>query len=152
MSVEGIPQRDQTVTFTKQFASYNAGEVATFTADEAQRLAAQGVTTDAPPPSTDPPANTAVPYAAQAGAEVTCTMGEWTGEPTAYAYQWQSDGTDVGTGTPYPIIAADDGHTFTCVVTATNANGSTAAPPSNAVVVTAAATQDATTDKRKPTK
>ena len=68
---------------------------------------------------------------------VNCTMGIWTGNPTAYAYQWQSDGTDIGDGSnPHALTAADVGHTFTCVVTATNEFGSTPGPPSNGVVVT----------------
>jgi hypothetical protein len=136
MSVEGIPQRDVVVTFTQHFASYNAGESASFTADEAQRLADLGVTGDAPPP-TSPPENTAVPAVTQAADILTCTMGEWTGSPTAYAYQWAIDGGPVGTDAPtYDRQLPDIGTTATCVVTATNAAGSTAAPPSVGVVVT----------------
>jgi hypothetical protein len=135
MSVEGIPERDQVVTFNQHFASYNAGESAAFTVEEAQRLADLGVTGAGPPP-TDAPANVAVPHVSQAGAVLTCTMGEWDGTPTAYAYQWQLDGADVGTNDPtYDVLAPAVGHTATCIVTATNAIGSTAAPPSNAVVV-----------------
>jgi hypothetical protein len=136
MSVEGIPQRDVVVTFSKHFASYNAGESAAFTADEAARLAEQGVTGEAPPP-TAPPAVVAVPYVEQVGATLTCTMGEWSGEPTAYAYQWQLDGANVGADSAtVDVTPAAVGLTATCVVTATNANGSTTAPPSNGVVVT----------------
>ena len=136
MPVEGMTQRDVVVTFNQHFASYAAGESAAFTEDEAQRLAELGVVGDAPPP-TSPPVNVDVPYSAQENDLITCTMGNWEGEPTSYAYQWKSDGTDVGDGTvPYTVTAADAGHTFTCVVTATNAAGSTAAPPSNDVLVT----------------
>ncbi len=142
MSVEGIPQRDQVVTFErKHFASYNAGESAcTFTAEEAQRLADLGVTGegDSPPP-TEPPVNVDVPYVSQAGNVLNCTMGNWEGEPSAYAYQWQLDGADVGTNAAdYAVTAADVGRTATCLVTATNALGSTQAPiRSNGVVVAA---------------
>ena len=88
------------------------------------------------PPAERAPVNTAVPYVSQAGAAANCTMGEWTGEPTSYAYQWQMDGANIpGDGASLPLTSADLGHTVTCVVTATNAHGSTAAPPSNAVVV-----------------
>ena len=67
-------------------------------------------------------------------------MGEWTGEPTGYAYAWALDGAPVGTDAGSHTVAPEDvGKSATCVVTATNANGSTAAPPSNAVVVTGAA-------------
>lgn len=137
MSVEGIPPRDTMVTFTRHFASYNAGESAFFTADEAERLAEQGVIDTGPP--TDPPANTTVPYVTQDGDTLNCTMGEWTGKPTGYAYQWQIDGADVGTdAADYTATPADVGLTATCVVTASNANGATAAPPSNGVVVAGA--------------
>jgi hypothetical protein len=136
MSVEGTPPRDQVVTFTRHFASYNAGESASFTADEAARLAELGVTEGDPPP-TDPPVNTAVPHVSQDGELLNCTMGEWEGTPTAYAYQWQLDGATVGTGgATYTVLPADVGLTATCIVTATNALGSTEAPPSVGVVVT----------------
>jgi hypothetical protein len=94
---------------------------------------------DAPPTVVD------VPYVggdAAVGGTLTCTMGNWTGEPTSYAYRWQRDGADVATSTPaYVVDAADVGHSITCVVTATNARGSTEAPPSNAVAVTEGATR-----------
>ena len=41
---------------------------------------------------TAPPANVDVPHVQQAGDTLTCTMGNWDGEPTGYAYQWQLDG------------------------------------------------------------
>jgi hypothetical protein len=97
----------------------------------------------------NPPTNTTVPYAAQDNAEVTCTMGEWLGEPTSYAYQWQADGVDVGTGTPYVVTAADEGKVFTCVVSATNANGTGVAPASNAVTVTAPVSRSASKTEHK---
>jgi hypothetical protein len=87
-------------------------------------------------PATEPPANVDVPFASQEGAVLTVTMGNWTGEPTSYAYAWQMDGAAVGTdAATYDVQAGDVGHTATCVVTATNAAGSTAAPPSNGVLV-----------------
>ena len=82
------------------------------------------------------PTNTAVPHVQQQGATLTCTMGEWTGEPTSYAYAWQVNGMGVGTdAATYDVQAADVGQTATCTVTATNAAGSAAAPPSVGVVV-----------------
>ena len=33
----------------------------------------------------------------RAAATLTCTMGEWTGEPTSYVYAWQVNGVGVGT-------------------------------------------------------
>jgi hypothetical protein len=94
------------------------------------------------PPAGDPvallPVNVDVPYVSQDGAALNCTMGNWTGEPTAYTYQWQRDGLDVGDGTASHILTeADIGVAFVCIVTASNAMGSTIAPPSNSVTVEA---------------
>ena len=67
------------------------------------------------------------------------TQGNWVGQPTSYTYQWKRDGTtNIGTTnsstSPYTLIAADiGGHQIACVVTATNASGSTVAPASNAI-------------------
>jgi hypothetical protein len=90
---------------------------------------------EAPAP-TAPPVNRDVPHATQQGAQLNCTMGNWDGEPTSYAYQWEINGTAAGTdAATYDVQAADAGKTATCTVTATNALGSTAAPPSNGVVI-----------------
>lgn len=137
-AVSGAEPRETVVTFTEQFASYYAGESAAFTADEAARLADLGVTGEGGggPAPTDPPANVDVPHVTQAENVLSCTMGNWNGTPTGYAYQWQIDGGDVGTdAASYTATPEDVGKTATCIVTATNANGSTAAPPSVGVVV-----------------
>lgn len=83
------------------------------------------------------PINLDVPHCYQEGASLTCTMGNWTGRPDVYAYQWKLDGTtDIGDGSQsYAPTPDDTGHTVTCVVSATNAIGTTEAPPSNGVVV-----------------
>ena len=82
------------------------------------------------------PVNTAVPAVTQSGATLNCTLGEWTGEPTSYAYAWQVNSVGVGTdAATYDVQAADVGQSATCTVTATNAAGSAAAPPSTGVVV-----------------
>jgi hypothetical protein len=100
-----------------------------------------------PPPGSLAPMVVDVPYvggSATVGGTLTCTMGNWTGEPTEYAYQWRRDGTGMGSGTAaYLVVAADAGHDIDCVVTATNGNGATVAPPSNAVLIGAAATASA---------
>jgi hypothetical protein len=133
--VEGIPQREVVVMFTKQFASYFPSEVACFTPEEAQRLRDLGVAGD--PPPTNPPVNVTAPFVTQAGNVLTCTMGTWNNVPTTYAYQWRRNGaTNIGTNAAsYTVVGADSGTTVTCVVTATNAIGSTAAPPSNGVAI-----------------
>jgi hypothetical protein len=70
------------------------------------------------------------------GTVCTSTTGSWVGTPTSYAYQWTRDGTNIAAATAatYTLVAADvGGHQIRCVVTATNAQGSTASPPSNAI-------------------
>jgi hypothetical protein len=84
-----------------------------------------------------PPVNVDVPYASLTGATASCTMGNWQGEPTSYAYAWHSDGVALegATSATYAVQPDDSGHSLACVVTATNALGSTAAPMSNSVAV-----------------
>jgi hypothetical protein len=70
------------------------------------------------------------------GETLTCTMGNWAGTPTDYAYQWRSDDTmALGEGDSYVVAATDVGHKITCIVTASNSAGSTEAPPSNEIQV-----------------
>jgi hypothetical protein len=95
---------------------------------------------DRPTPAPGAPSNVDVPNLSGNGAvgeTLTCTMGNWHGEPTGYAYDWKSDGTAISgaSGNTYVVAAGDAGKSITCVVTATNAAGSTEAPPSNAVQV-----------------
>lgn len=88
------------------------------------------------------PVNVDVPHVQQAGAGVgsslTATMGNWQNMESAssYRFQWKRGAANVGTNSAsYAVTAPDIGTTMTCVVTATNALGSTAAPPSNSVTV-----------------
>jgi hypothetical protein len=86
--------------------------------------------------SLDPPVNRDVPYASQTGHDLNCTMGNWDGEPTGYAYAWHTDGVTNGVTTAtHTVTEAEAGQGWACVVTATNALGSTVAPMSNTVVV-----------------
>ena len=73
----------------------------------------------------------------QAGATLNCTMGNWQGEPTSYAYAWFVDGVarEGASSATYAVQPDDVGHSAACVVTATNAHGDTTAPMSNAVTV-----------------
>jgi hypothetical protein len=66
---------------------------------------------------------------------LTVTMGNWTGAPMGYAYAWMRDGVAIAgeTAQNYTLVTADVGTSITAVVTATNASGSTVAPPSNAL-------------------
>jgi hypothetical protein len=97
-----------------------------------------GVAISAPSVSAIP---AVMPLTAAVGDTLTCTMGEWTGEPDSYTYSWQHGGdpTEIGTGDTYVTVAGDADTSVNCVVTATNNAGSAAAPPSNAVAVSAAA-------------
>jgi hypothetical protein len=136
--VDVVTERETPVTFNQHFASYNAGETAAFTADEAARLADLGVTGDvAPPEGGAAPVNTVVPAVTQLADTLSCSTGTWDGAPTTYGYAWKLDGADVGTDSAsHTVTAADAGKSATCIVTATNATGSTAAPASTGVVVT----------------
>ena len=90
-----------------------------------------------PPPkaAAAPPVNVDVPYVEAMGQTASCTMGNWNGEPTSYAYAWQRDGMAISgaTAASYPMVAADSGKAIGCIVTATNSAGSTAAPLSNTI-------------------
>jgi hypothetical protein len=98
--------------------------------------------TQLPPPVTladAPPVNVDVPFASQAGSTLTCTMGNWDGEPEGYTYQWKIDGTDFGMNSSVPDAEVGPdavGRVATCVVTAHNRYGFVAAPPSNEVNIT----------------
>lgn len=85
-----------------------------------------------------PPVNVDVPMASRTGGTLSCTMGNWRGEPDSYAYAWHRDGVaNGGTAATYTLTPEDAGHSLACVVTATNAQGATAAPLSNAVSIPA---------------
>jgi surface protein len=59
---------------------------------------------------------------------LTSTIGGWTNSPTSYTYQWKRGVTNIGTNAnTYTLVAADSNAAITCVVTATNASGSTPA-------------------------
>ena len=137
MAVEGPDETVVEVTVVKPFASYFTGERAFFLPDAAQALVDEGLATmGGAGPSTDPPTVVAIPQIAQVADTLHCTMGEWTGSPTAYAYQWQLNGTDAGPDDPnFTVTPAEAGQTAVCIVTATNAAGSATAPPSNSVIV-----------------
>jgi len=84
------------------------------------------------------PVNTVLPNVtgvAIVGDILTTDDGTWTGSPTSYAYQWKRGATNIGTNAnTYTLVNADAGQSITCVVTATNAGGSTPAT-SNAVQI-----------------
>lgn len=69
------------------------------------------------------------------GQTLTADVGTWTGNPTSYSYQWQRcnrDGNQCGdiadqTARTYKLVDADVGNTVRVIVTAKNADGTTAA-------------------------
>jgi hypothetical protein len=71
-----------------------------------------------------------------AGAIVTCTMGNWEGEPDAYAYQWLRGGTDIvgGTANLYTVTPEDAGSELACKVVVSNPYGQ-AESTSNPVLI-----------------
>ena len=78
----------------------------------------------APPMNTSAPTITGTPTVGQV---LSSTVGTWTGNPTpTYARQWRRGASNIAgaTGATYTLVAADIGQTITCVVTATNSEGS----------------------------
>src|SRR5690625_4479416 len=79
-------------------------------------------------PATEPE-NTALPEITgdvELGSVLTVSPGTWTGNPSpTFTYQWRRGTTDIAsaTGTTYTLVEADIGQTITCVVTATNSEG-----------------------------
>jgi hypothetical protein len=59
------------------------------------------------------------------GQTLTCSPGSWSAFPTSFAYQWSSDGAAISgaTGATYVVAKADQGHSLTCTVTASNGFG-----------------------------
>jgi hypothetical protein len=137
---------DQVVTITSPNDGIAAGDrVATVTLSSAGQVAASvtvgvsivdaGVGATAPVNSVLP----AVTGATTLGATLTCSTGTWSQSPTGYTYQWRRNGTPISGATANTrVITSDDqGQSLSCVVTATNAQGSSNAT-SNTVAVPAA--------------
>lgn len=87
------------------------------------------------------PVNTSAPVlsgTARVGQELTVTTGSWSGNPApTFTRQWKRGSANVGSGgLTYTLVAADAGAIMTCVVTATNSEGSTSATSSATSAVT----------------
>ena len=96
------------------------------------------------------PVNVDVPHVQQEGANLTCTMGNWQGEPTSYAYAWTVDGATAGSdAATYAVQPEDVGKAGVCTVTATNAAGSTVAPASVPLTITDPAARNRRSDHGK---
>jgi len=62
--------------------------------------------------------------ALEAGDELSCSSGTWSGSPS-FVYQWLRDGAEIAgaTANTYTVAAEDEGKTLQCRVNATNAAG-----------------------------
>ncbi len=75
------------------------------------------------------------------GDTLSCSNGEWTGEPgtepTTFTYSWLRDGTPIedATENSYKLQTADEGQSLTCDVTAENTAGPSQQPATSAPVV-----------------
>jgi hypothetical protein len=90
-----------------------------------------------------PPSNTARPAisgSATPGKSLTCSQGSWSNSPTAFAFAWNRDGNPISAATAqtYTVQSADQGHTLTCTVIASNDGGSSNPATSSGVAVPAA--------------
>jgi hypothetical protein len=91
-------------------------------------IAVKGAGISGPPPA---PVNSTPPVISGTttlGSVLTTTDGTWTNSPISYTYQWKRGATNIGTNaSTYTLVIADSTAAITCVVTATNASGSTPA-------------------------
>jgi hypothetical protein len=72
------------------------------------------------------------------GSVVTCNPGAWSGSPSpTFVYDFRIDGSSVqsGASNTYTPLIGDDTKTLTCLVTATNTEGSASEGTSNSLVV-----------------
>ena len=119
----------------------------TVTATNANGSASAASNTSGVVAAASAPSNTVAPALSSTsptqGNAVSVTNGTWNGSPTGYAYQWYYADTSAAisgaTASSYTPVAGDLGHTLRCTVTATNANGSTAASSNTSGAVTSAA-------------
>jgi len=130
-----VAYKTATATGTENPGAYTLS-VAAISTFVAIIISAAGVP---PPENITPPAVTGTPIPPNV---LTSDDGTWDYSPTSYTYQWQISPTGIGswsditgeTTDSYELTAGDEEQYVRCVVTATNASGSTA-EPSNAVYV-----------------
>jgi hypothetical protein len=58
------------------------------------------------------------------GSRLVCNPGSWQGAGIQFSFTWLKDGSAFATGSVYNLTNADKGHTFTCIVTGRNSEGS----------------------------
>lgn len=87
-------------------------------------------------PPVDVPTVIDAPFISQAAAVLSCTLGNWNGEPTARVYQWVVGGVVVGLNqATYTRVAGDVGKIAVCNMVATNGVGSSQPVQSNPITV-----------------
>lgn len=89
------------------------------------------------------PANTDLPVitgSAITGTQLSVSNGIWVNSPLSYSYQWRSNNANIvgATSNTYTLTSNEVGTTVTCVVTATNASGTSSATTIGIGPVTAA--------------
>ncbi len=100
-----------------------------------------GATRDMEVTGLEGPENTAAPIvsaAVKVGQALACSQGTWiAANPISYAYKWLRNGVAIGgaESNTYTVTAADEGHSISCEVTATNAVGSKSAVSGNSVAI-----------------
>lgn len=102
---------------------------ATNTAGSASATSSNSGVVNGPPVNASPPT---LNYSGsvEVGTSITCFAGNWYGWPgPTFAYQWQRNGSNISgaTSSSYTTTASDTGTSIQCVVTATNALGSSSA-------------------------
>ncbi|MFT4049257.1 MAG: Ig-like domain-containing protein [Solirubrobacterales bacterium] len=91
------------------------------------------------PPVLKPPVNAAAPVVIgdpTVGASSTCLVGVWNEAPTSYSYQWLLAGSPISgaTAASYTPVDGDTASELSCLVTATNGDGSAAATSAGKLV------------------
>ena len=104
----------------------------TVTASNADGTASATSAPVSPVPAPTVMGNPQITGTPQNGQTLGCSEGTWNNAPTQFSYVWSRDGAPItspvaATGSSYVVAAADDGHSLTCTVTASNADGTASA-------------------------
>ena len=69
---------------------------------------------------------------AAVGQTLTCSHGTWESFPAGYTYKWLREGAEISgaVSSAYTVLVADEGHSISCEVTASNSAGPSAPEPS----------------------
>ncbi len=147
-TIVGLVAGEYTVAFfpgaLDYFTQYYDGKSSAFEAQAVPVAAggvAPGIDAELQPVATQPE-STALPTISgtpMVGSILSCSDGSWSGTPApAFTYEWLREGSLIPgqTQSTYTVQAADEGHSLSCKVTATNIAGSASAT-SNTLTVAA---------------